>query len=273
MEACFPSSASHHPNIVSTDLTTSNLLLQIDSLDMLTEAEVLQVVPPPLQENLLLANGLAPGPSAPEYVVEPADLTSLIGMRATWRVCLMDFGQSFDLTAPPVAGVGTPFAFCAPKLLHNGSPSAASDVWALACVIFELRAGYPLFEDYGGSKETVIKEIVQSLGKLPEPWWNAWKSRDKYFDDDGLPHKQWQTPFALAETITLRDHVANVIDGDGNGDGGSVENEASKENGDRALVGELEMLHELLSLVLRYSPEERLSADEICELRWMKSQV
>ena len=46
--------------------------------------------------------------------------------------------------------------------------SKASDIWALACTIFEIRAGCPLFESSIGSYSEVLEEMLRILGPPPE---------------------------------------------------------------------------------------------------------
>jgi serine/threonine-protein kinase SRPK3 len=85
----------------------------------------------------------------------------------TGNVIIIDFGEAFFLKAPP-EGYSIPAQFCAPELIflqQNGKPA---DVWALACTIFEMRAGEPLFESFVCGVEDVLADMVQTLGFLPE---------------------------------------------------------------------------------------------------------
>jgi len=51
-----------------------------------------------------------------------------------------------------------------------------SDGWALACTIFEICAGFSLFEAFLEGDDEILKEIVTALGSLPEPWWSVRES-------------------------------------------------------------------------------------------------
>ncbi|KAK9483125.1 kinase-like domain-containing protein, partial [Lipomyces starkeyi] len=80
-------------------------------------------------------------------------------------------------------------SYCAPEVYFERKMSNWSDVWALGCIIFEMRAGRQLFESFLGGPHEVLLQIVQILGKLPEPWWSSWDKRHVYFDEDGKPKK------------------------------------------------------------------------------------
>ena len=52
-----------------------------------------------------------------------------------------------------------------------------SDAWALGCAIFEIRAGSALFESFFGGPDEILRQIVQTLGRLPDLWWSRWENR------------------------------------------------------------------------------------------------
>jgi serine/threonine protein kinase len=66
--------------------------------------------------------------------------------------------------------------------------SKASDIWALACAMFEIRSGFPLFESFVGSRTEVLEEMVRILGIPPKPFHAVWKQADVPFTDDERPN-------------------------------------------------------------------------------------
>lgn len=62
-----------------------------------------------------------------------------------------------------------------------------SDIWALLCTIIEIRAGFALFGAFLGGPDEIQKDIVETLGKLPEPWWSAFENHRLWFDENGMP--------------------------------------------------------------------------------------
>jgi serine/threonine-protein kinase SRPK3 len=66
--------------------------------------------------------------------------------------------------------LGIPPDYCSPELIFDGSVGVGTDIWALACTIYELRSMGRLFETFNGDDDGVILQMVKLLGKLPEPW-------------------------------------------------------------------------------------------------------
>jgi len=91
------------------------------------------------------------GPSAPKYIVEPIDLSRIDVQYVTEHISIIDFGISFFASAPPAEGLGTPYGYLAPEVIFDKKSGFHSDIWALACTIFEIRAGVALFEMFSGS--------------------------------------------------------------------------------------------------------------------------
>jgi serine/threonine-protein kinase SRPK3 len=61
-------------------------------------------------------------------------------------VFLIDFGQSFFAELAPAHYMpAAPLHYLSPEAYFDSTVSFASDIWALACTIFEIRAGFPLF--------------------------------------------------------------------------------------------------------------------------------
>ncbi|KAK9240662.1 hypothetical protein V1525DRAFT_385322 [Lipomyces kononenkoae] len=210
------------------------------------------------------------GQSAPKYLVEPANLSKLESKWFTEKALLVDFGKSFMLQTSPTNGGGIPMSYCAAELYFEGKASVWSDVWALGCTIFEIRAGEQLFASFLGGPHKVIRHIVQTLGKLPEPWWSPWQLRDAFFDDNGNPRKTWPNDIPMAIEYPLIAHIRDI----GSEDNEGIAEEAALEDmkniarsepegkppifesqGMRPTEAEMKAFDDLLHKVLRYKPE------------------
>jgi hypothetical protein len=43
----------------------------------------------------------------------------------------------------------------------------------IKCMIFEICVGFALFDSFLGSDVDILKQMVETLGWLPDPWWAA----------------------------------------------------------------------------------------------------
>lgn len=100
--------------------------------------------------------------------------------------CLIDLGQSFNVSQPPDGDdLGTPGPYRSPELILDRAAGIGSDLWALGCTLFEIRTGRKLFYPFDDDDDSYLDAIVQVLGKLPEPWWSTgWKARRTIYEDE-----------------------------------------------------------------------------------------
>lgn len=134
---------------------------------------------------------------APAYTIEAPRLNLINPKFFTGDLFIVDFGQSFLVKHPPTKGLGIPASYSAPESLFDMPPSSASDLWALGCLIYEIRAGAPLFSYFFGppTKDMQLAAFVSTFGKLPETWWNQWEVRDAFFDDNGVALQRSESPW------------------------------------------------------------------------------
>ncbi len=170
-----------HMLTIILDLTGSNVVLQLLDFDCWTEEQLYDRLGQPWIDTVEKISEEPPGPVAPEYLVEPVDFSNLDSRWLTSDIQVIDFGEAF-FTASPPSRLGTPLCFLAPECFFELKAGVHSDDWALACVIYMIRAGKPLLHiAYDSSHADAVLEIVHMLGPLPDSW-------DKMsFDDEGMP--------------------------------------------------------------------------------------
>ncbi|KAE9369241.1 kinase-like protein [Stipitochalara longipes BDJ] len=215
------------------DLTTSNVLLELGSLDSLPQEELLGILGDPVAEKVRPYTNRILEPGAPEFIYQPTDMRKLSKFYSG-NIILIDFGSSFFLSNP-LEDCGTPAQFSSPELIFNKENGKHSDVWALACTIFEMRAGEPLFEFFFCGEQDVLESMIGVLGPLPEVYfleerW-SWLKDEKGDEEKKLDEK----------VSTIR--------------GGISEDEKVA-------------FSDLLRQVLKYNTEERLSMEEILRHPW-----
>jgi hypothetical protein len=122
-----------------------------------------------------------PGPTAPDYMVDPVEYSDRISQWLMSDIEVIDFGEAVFTTSPPPR-LGTPPNFLSPEALFELKFGEHADNWALACAIYLIRAGTPPMNIPGnGGHADAVGEIADMLGLLPDSW-------DKMsFDNDGTP--------------------------------------------------------------------------------------
>lgn len=157
----------HSPevSIAHGDLTSANILLELESLDNIPQEELIKVLGQPVQERLQPYGEHDLDGSAPEFIYEAIDVMRLLPY-CTGHVKIIDFGASYFLNSPS-AGLATPLSACSPEYLRDGKFGKESDVWAFAGTLFEMRAGHPLITSVWGGEDEVLAQIQTILGAFP----------------------------------------------------------------------------------------------------------
>jgi len=279
-------------------LTSGNIVTRLPSLDQLSENEVLELIGAAETATVVRHSGEPPGPSAPDYVVNPADLTRV---QAQEPVCIIDFDQSFSAGEPPKEMLGTMKKYLAPEAIYELRPGPKSDVWALACRLFRMRAGFDLFHDIlSDSPAQAMGLVADALGPFPKRWadvkfdWCGWPVTDK------TPPKEAEQamPLEFGEGgIPLLDIIVDIWDelpyhSEKSENGANQKSESGlfwrppgprdgyvwglvRSKGYEHLFThisreEAECFHGLLRKMFTYEPDQRISAEKVTEHPWFQ---
>ncbi|KAF6749494.1 kinase-like domain-containing protein [Ephemerocybe angulata] len=186
-------------------------------------------------------------------------------------IILADFKHSFNVRRPLPPGhpLGTLTHYMSPELRFDGRIGLPSDIWALACVIFEVRTGSPLFDEWSG-EEGVRKSVVRFLGEPPEAWQGPEDGSlrvDERAKGLKLPDECQEDLDSRAETSIMQELEKAQSADEGGRD--VIFAEATRVQIEKE---ELELLADLLKQMLRYLPEERPSIDEVLSHPWFKNE-
>lgn len=199
---------------------------------------------------------------APKYLVYPIDSKRVGHLIDPPRIKLIDFGQSFHVDqSPEPPAFGIPLDYAAPEVFFDDSGSMAMDLWSLACTIYEIRVGRPLFEIFqiaSRSKPTFpyMDEISLILGRPPEPW-------AEYFREDpgttitGIDNT---TEPSAARVCKLNHEIKDIPT--------FVRVPSETAVHQPISDAEAKALADLLEKLLRYQPCDRLSARDAIEHVW-----
>jgi serine/threonine protein kinase len=149
------------------DISSGNVVLDIGNLDHLSTEQLWEVVGHPKKFPMSLASGEPLPSSAPDYVVDQIDPLKLFSYR-TGNIKIIDFGSSYMLNKPP-ASLGIPFMYRTPEHLLHNKIGKEGDIWALICVIWELRCGGWLFGGFMSGYDIEVLRTMKATLMRPFP--------------------------------------------------------------------------------------------------------
>ena len=154
------------------DLTTSNILFRLSPhVTKWSDAEVYDHLGDPETENVRTRDGQPAGPHAPAMLVAPIENSNMSDATLLQEsIIVSDFGQSYIVASPPSSyEPGTVLNYQSPEARFEGHVGLEADIWALGCAIFEIRAGFALFESFLGSDVDILKQMLRHWGDHPTP--------------------------------------------------------------------------------------------------------
>ncbi|RMZ42816.1 protein kinase domain protein [Aspergillus flavus] len=246
----------HSRGYVHGDIHLGNILVKLpSSLNHLSIKQLYEEYGHPETVPITHRNGKPLPPNIPAKAVLPlylgkdAEEFSL----SDAQILLSDFGETFNPDLEPRLGKDchTPLAARPPDAWFEiqTSLSYSADIWSLATAIWEIYREYT-------SVDEVICQQIDVLGSLPLEWFESWGKRDLYFDDDGVPKDGryvWSSiDGAFEEGVQKYRRKFGMGEFDGE---------------------ETAAFLDLMRRMLTFRPEERPTAREVLQPRWMVEWV
>ncbi|PIA92049.1 Serine/threonine-protein kinase spk-1 [Cercospora beticola] len=273
--------ALHEIGLCHGDLSASNILLRTIRYNELSEDELIETLGQPRREEVRTMGGdQHQNPSAPQYLVYPIDSTEMESKFLTGDACITDLGESFEVQEPP-ENLGIPISYRAPELLLGGKPGRGCDLWALGCILFEIRMGRQLFGTWDDDTGEYLHTVAMTLGKYPEPFWSNWEDRSDTLEEEAdeqgrvvltaevlgriVGHDTHSADGLAIEPRSLLEAIAPALFYDAAYKPRNPRKQASKISDEEA-----KLFADLLEKLLAYEPERRLSAQEASEHEWFK---
>ncbi|KAL2827795.1 hypothetical protein BDW59DRAFT_179049 [Aspergillus cavernicola] len=130
-------------------------------------------------------------PCIPSHAVLPiciGEASDKLGLSEA-KILLSDFG---DVCSPAKKNKfisHTPQIYRAPETRFEPAQplSFPSDIWSLACLIWEIVGESSLFEAFPPNEDNMTRQHVDALGILPPKWWKKWETRGNKFSEHGQP--------------------------------------------------------------------------------------
>jgi serine/threonine protein kinase len=240
----------------NSDLHEANILLRLPhSIDNITLNQLYEKHGQPRREPITRLDGQPLDPWVPTHGVVPiwfGEESNTISL-ANSRIFLTDFGKSFQ-PAVDARLSHTPLLLRSPELLLDPSlpVSFPDEIWSLACAVFFIMGQRPPFESWFPTEDVFLDEHVDALCRSPKELWTRWSNRNGKFDDqlqriDGRPRRLLEERLEYSIQEPRRDW--NMA-------------EMSEEEKHDFLV--------LIRSMLSFEPENRPSAQQVLESRWMQ---
>ncbi|KAM5485433.1 hypothetical protein MaudMau93_005428 [Microsporum audouinii] len=183
----------HSIGIVHGDLHIGNFLLRMpEDIRRITNPVSLYArIGEPVQMPPVRLDGGPISPGTPPLVIWDAamDLPSDAITTKHLPVMIADFGESLEPAITKRLHAHTLPALCPPESFFTkvdselDSISFASDIWTLACSIWEIMGDSPPFLPWGKARDEILLQHVKIVGKLPEAWWASWETKDQCLDE------------------------------------------------------------------------------------------
>lgn len=290
----------HEEGIALGDITPYNMLFCINGIDSWTDEQVYETFGYPEDDLVTLYRPFNPSTAtiedripkpafdghAPEAVFLPLEFLPTVTGLVQPMIRFIDLGEAFEIDAPPTSNeVGVNINYSAPELYHNRFPTKEIDIWGLACTIFELRTGRQLFSAGFRGSVGALKDNVATLGPMPNGWMislielGVSETMLQYHSGSRASLRQ-----RLRAVGKLKKWHFKTYEQRRQRYGEQQNYRLDPEVFERMIScfnrppsrfssTELRSFHNLLSRMLKYHPENRISVAEILVHPWVRKQI
>ena len=160
--------------MAASDLHLGNILVPFpEVIDRFRASELYKKFGEPEAEAVIRIDGnpLSEGVPANVYIPGRFGICSDDIILGEEKIIISDFGESFNPHKTLRLSSKTLPMLQPPEARFSDEPlSFASDIWTLACTIWEIFGQRPLFEAFYATADRVTAEQVDVLGILPPEW-------------------------------------------------------------------------------------------------------
>ncbi|RAH69458.1 kinase-like protein [Aspergillus aculeatinus CBS 121060] len=189
----------HSRGFVHGDLHRGSILLQLRrDFDQLSTKRLYEQYGEPVLEPVNRLDGQMLPPGVPQYGVLPiwlGEASENITLPEA-RIIVSDFGESFSPAREVKSESHTPLSIRPPEARFEPTKplTFSSDIWTLACTIWDIIAQKPLFEGFLTNEDDMTCQQIDALGLLPTEWWGKWGARQGHFTEHGEPINPSRSP-------------------------------------------------------------------------------
>ncbi|KAI1038053.1 hypothetical protein LB505_001490, partial [Fusarium chuoi] len=248
----------HHAGFVHGDIHLRNVLLQLpgSEIDQLSIQQVYEKYYEPEPYPVARTDGQpVTSTSVPKNVYRPNWLGKpsdevLLSEAKLW---LADFGTAFNPSQETRLVSYTHLQNRPPEAKFDPTKplTFSSDIWSLGLMVWEVMGDGPFMSSFLFNWDEVIADQVNALGPLPREWWEKWEAKLNEFEENGQPKGQreyW--------SLEKRFHM-------------NIQDPRMEEGTEQMDNDESHAFLDMIKGMLRFRPEERLTADQVLRSEWM----
>lgn len=172
------------------------------------------------------------------------------------QIMLVNFGEAFYPDKEKKFESRTPALLRPPeaRFESNQPLGLSSDIWTLACSMWEVLGQGPLFKSFFRDEDFIAAQQIETLRPLLPAWWKRWEKRGEWFTEAGEPIKDEDD-----EIETLEDKF-------------KISMQQSRAAEKMPLFGpeEERALLKMFRSMLVFAPESRSTISEVINSEWMQ---
>lgn len=250
----------HAKGVVHGDLHLANILFQLPQrIASLTPDQFHQqhnqpeIIPVTRLDGLPLDETAPPHAVLPVWLGQPSeDVTP-----SDAKVLLGDFGESYMPSQEVRRHCNTPIRYRAPEAqFPDGTPplSFSSDIWSLGCLLWGVVGQNPLFDPWVLSEDEVLNDQTDLLGDIPTEWSMSLRQSHDYGYEETTPKSAIRIERAGWQERWDR----------------CVQQAREESSMEEISEEEKEAFLDMMKKMIVFRPEERTTAREVYESRWMQ---
>ncbi|KAF5019605.1 hypothetical protein F66182_8391 [Fusarium sp. NRRL 66182] len=255
----------HEGGVVHGDLHLDNILLQLpERIKRLSPDQLHQQHSLPATVPVTRLDGLPLDENAPKNAVLPVWLgqkSEDVALEDA-KILLGDFGESYLPSQEKRQYSNAPVRYRAPESQFPDvcqSLSFSSDIWSLGCLLWNVVGQRPLFDAWRLSEDDLLQDQIDLLGEIPEEWSAYGAKRAEYWVEDVAEAQDSTVQPANKGGFTWDVRFERCVQ------------QGRKESGMKPMSEEeKEAFIDMMKRIITFRPEERITAKELLETRWMK---
>ncbi|PKY04968.1 kinase-like protein [Aspergillus campestris IBT 28561] len=247
----------HSEGVVHGDLHLGNILVSFtESVDQYSTSELYKRYGEPEPEAVVRLDNKSLSKHVPSHALAPGwfGICSDNLPQGEAKIILSDFGESYNPPTTVRSFSNTLPWIQPPEARFSDEPlSFASEVWTLACTVWEIFGQRPFCDTFCFTADSVTAEQVQALGTLPGEWWEKWTRRSEWFNEEG----ELDVKYGACRTVDMRFDYC-------------VQEPRAEAGMEMVTEEERKAFMDMIRSMLVFRPRDRATIQQVLNSEWMR---